>query len=218
MVRSMGRPGRRWTLQFDFIQRFWRWYFLTRHCSFYTSRDLGKSAKGRLVLAVRRHHLDGLFLLQAFDTPVVVPVPDSLSRLTLIRWINFPNLYRLLKPVMLDDLGTDAQAANIQRLMDRGYTVLAFINERNSHPMIDQDLTFETQVIPLIRSAPEVFLVNHNEFYQYPTSSANFPINVRIQVCPLADVVSPVGRSDDFVADRIAVYFAYSSGVVIPRG
>ena len=217
VVTTLGRPAARWKAQWAYIQRFWRWYFAHRECSFFTSQDLGKSPKGRLILAVRRHAMDGPFLLQALDGPIVVPIPKWLSRFRLIKWFSFPNFYSQLQPIALDDLGTDAQAENIMRLLDAGYSVLAFINAEESHPKVSMELAVETRVIPLIRHAPEVFLVNHEGFYEYFTASLARPLFVRIQICPLEDVLPMEGHSDAYIVNRIAQWFKYRTGRVIVR-
>jgi hypothetical protein len=63
---------------------------------------------------------------------------------------NQEDFYSQLMPVSLEDLGTDAQAENIIRLMNSGYSVVAFINQGESHPKVSEELVFESQVMTLL--------------------------------------------------------------------
>ena len=217
MAVTVGRTGARWHAQRSYIGRFWRWYFEHRECTFYTTQDLGVSSTGRLILAVRSHFMDGPFLLQALDCPVIMPIPKALAQFRLIRWINTPNFYKQLKPVMMDDLGTDAQYHNIVRLIERGYSVVAFINPEVTDRKLSMQLDFETQVTSLIRQVKDVTLVDHTEFVKYPLAGGDNPVIIRVRVTPLSEVIDPEGRPDSQVVQQIAGWYGFRTGSVIRR-
>jgi len=216
-LRTVGRKTAAWKAQWTYIQRFWRWYFAQRECSFYTTRDLGESTEGRLLLAIRTHFMDGPFLIQALDVPVVMPIQPGLSQFRLLRWLPFPNFYRQLKPVAMDDVGTDAHYHNICRLIERGYTVLAFISPEITDRRLDQCLAFETQIMPLIRQVKNVQLVDHKEFSGYPLCTPADPKIIRVRITPLDDIVDREGHADHHVVNRIATWFGFRFGSVIRR-
>ncbi len=218
LITTVGRKAARWHAQWAYIRRFWRWYFAHRECSFYTTQELGESSTGRLILAVRSHFMEGPFLLQALDCPVIMPIPKGLARFRLIPWINTPNFYKQLKPVSMDDLGTDAQYHNILSLIQRGYSVVVFINPEITDRKLAMQLDFETQVPSLIRQVKDVILLDHTEFVKYPLATADAPVIVRVRVTPLSDVIDPEGRPDSQVIQQIAVWFRFRTGSIIRRG
>jgi hypothetical protein len=200
------------------MRRFWRWYFAHRACTFFTSRELPVAPQGRLILASRIHPMDSLFLMQALDQPVVVPVDRKIAdRFRLVSGINWPPFGRQLTLISYDDLGTDAQYYNIHQLIELGYTVVVYINPENSHPKLNPVLTFESKVMLLARKVSDVWLVDHTSFDHYSVASPSAPAVVRVRLLPLFDLIDHWDEPDSVLIHYIAQWLGYDSARIMHR-
>ncbi|NDC82704.1 hypothetical protein EB093_03445 [bacterium] len=209
-----GNP--RWERTRRFIVSFWRWYFAHRHVTFYLSRDIPAATRGRLILAVRTDVFDSPFLFQALDTQVVIPIPDAFAHFQMIPGVVFPNWKTLFEPTSYRDLGTDNHAKNIRSMLDRGYTVLAYISPIIQHFNHHPRLKIEQEILPLIRDYDDVWLVNHGEFATHSATHFRLPLIVRVRLAPASEVI---GREQEprRVANVLAQWFGFYDAEIIRR-
>ncbi len=196
----------------QFLRAYWRWYFAYRACSFFTTRDLGPSKTGRLIISPRVHWLSSLFLFQALDVPVIIPLSQSIrDQLRVHPMAAIPNLGRLLKLVSIDDLPFESQRHNIEALLSRGYSVVVLMGETESHPRLNSSLRLSRELLAVIRSGVPTWMVDHSSFYQYQFATMWNPALVRVRVLALNDLLDPTQKTDHQVASAISGWMGYVS-------
>ena len=162
--------------------------------------------------------MSSIFIMQALDGPVLIPVMSAfIAQFRLVSWIPWSRFASPLKLISYDDLGTDAQYDNIKRLIDMGYTVVVYINPQNSHPKLDDVLTFESKVMTLVRDAPETWLLDHGTFGEYEVAYSQVPLFARIRILPLLELVDTLDEPDAVYVQVIARWLGYRSGRVVQR-
>ncbi|NBV42729.1 hypothetical protein EBR96_08190, partial [bacterium] len=196
VVSTFGRREARRNAEYRFSIAYWHWFFENQKIIHYTSRDLPKPVKGRLLIVNRVHILDGPFLAQAFPFPTIVPVNPKLRSLKILGWIGFPPVGSLLKSYSYDDLGTDAQYANIKALLKAGHTVVVYLSVKTAHALAAPDLQISPAALKLIREWDDTYLVDHMGLDEFGIGRPGKPVAVRVRVTPISDALDGIPNTD----------------------
>lgn len=125
----------------SFVRDYFTHYFAFRRLDHYIVHPLPTPTKPTLLLTTRSSIYSSLFIWSLLPIPFLVPLPETALNLPLHPYVpKWPVLGRKLRHIAIQDQELPEALPKVKKLLNQGYSVIAYINKGHQDRMINDTL------------------------------------------------------------------------------